>query len=261
MKNNQPKETEIIAILDKAIEQNGFELYFQPIYNVSKHKFTSAEALIRLKKTGFSSYDLEPDVFIPFAEKYGMITQIGRNIFNQFCTFLVKQKPWNYGIEYINMNLSPIQAIQPQFTMEYLQIMQNYKISPQYIIFEIASSSSQLQNQAILDNINNLRKHNVNFFLDSYGNISKNIISITKFPFYAVKIDKKMVWSLNSDAKTKTVLRETIAMIKDLGMDVVAEGIESHEQAIEMIKLGCNFLQGFYYSEPLPMLEFMEFIR
>ena len=190
-----------------------------------------------------------------------MITQIGRNIFNQFCTFLVKQKPWNYGIEYINMNLSPIQAIQPQFTMEYLQIMQNYKISPQYIIFEIASSSSQLQNQAILDNINNLRKHNVNFFLDSYGNISKNIISITKFPFYAVKIDKKMVWSLNSDAKTKTVLRETIAMIKDLGMDVVAEGIESHEQAIEMIKLGCNFLQGFYYSEPLPMLEFMEFIR
>jgi EAL domain-containing protein (putative c-di-GMP-specific phosphodiesterase class I) len=258
---NQLKETEIIDILDKAISENGFELYFQPIYNISKHKFTAAEALVRLKKTSYTSVDLEPDVFIPFAEKYGMITQIGRIIFNQFCNFLVKNKPWNYGIEYINVNLSPIQSIQPQFMQEYLQIMQNYKISPQYVNFEIINSSSPLQNQAILENMKNLRKHNINFFLDSYGKNSKNIISITQFPFYAVKIDKQMVWTLNSDEKSKIILRETISMIKDLGMDVVAEGIESHAQAIELIKMGCNFLQGFYYSEPLPMLEFMQFIR
>ena len=247
--------------MDKAISENGFELYFQPIYNISKHKFTSAEALVRLKKTNYTSIDLEPEVFIPFAEKYGMITQIGRIIFNQFCNFLVKNKPWNYGIEYINMNLSPIQAIQPQFMQEYLQIMQNYNISPQYVNFEIINSSSPLQNQAILENMKNLRKHNINFFLDSYGKNTKNIISITQFPFYAVKIDRQMVWSLNSDEKSKIILRETISMIKNFGMDVVAEGIESHEQAIELIKMGCNFLQGFYYSDPLPAQEFMKFIR
>ena len=266
-KNIQPiigntlKETEIIAILDKAIEENGFELYFQPIYNVSKHKFTSAEALVRLKKANYLSGDLEPEIFIPFAEKYGMISQIGRIIFNQFCNFLVKNKPWNYGIEYININLSPIQAIQPQFMQEYLQIMQNYKISPQYVNFEIINSSSPLQNQAILENMKALKKHNINFFLDSYGKSSKNIISIPQFPFYAVKIDRQMIWSLNSDEKSKIILRETISMIKNLGMDVVAEGIESHEQAIELIKMGCNFLQGFYYSDPLPVPDFMQFIR
>ena len=106
-----------------------------------------------------------------------------------------------------------------------------------------------------------LKKHNINFFLDSYGKSSKNIISITQFPFYAVKIDRQMIWSLNSDEKSKIILRETISMIKNLGMDVVAEGIESHEQAIELIKMGCNFLQGFYYSDPLPVPDFMQFIR
>ena len=70
-----------------------------------------------------------------------------------------------------------------------------------------------------------------------------------------------MIWSLNSDEKSKIILRETISMIKNLGMDVVAEGIESHEQAIELIKMGCNFLQGFYYSDPLPVPDFMQFIR
>jgi len=256
---SQLKESKIIEILDKAISENEFELYFQPIYSIAKHKFTAAEALVRIKNQDPNT--LGPEVFIPIAEKYGMITQIGRIIFTQFCSFLIKNKPWNYGMEYININLSQIQSIQPQYTVEYLQIMQNYKVPTQYVNFEIINPSSELQNQAILENINNMRKYHINFFLDSCGKMSQNIVNLTKFPFLAVKIDKQLVWSTLSNSKSKIILREFISMVKGLGMDVVAEGIETHEQAIEMIKAGANFLQGFYYSEPLPMMEFVQFIR
>ena len=253
------RENHIIELLDKAILQNGFEVYYQPIYNITKNKFCGAEALIRLKNSDIGV--ITPEEFIPIAEKNGMITRIGKIVLSEVCHFLSTYKIWQYGIEYVNVNLSSIQIMQDQFPNYYLKTLENFKLQPNYINFELIDSSSDSQNYSIRKNLDTLNESGVAFLLDAYGIGSSHIMNVSEFPFKAIKIDRKVVWSTLSDEKAKIILKETISMIKDLKISVVAEGVETHQQAIELIKMGCDYLQGFYYSDPLSTFEFLQFIK
>ena len=243
------REYIIVQILKQALSQNKFEVYYQPIYSVKDKKFTTAEALVRLNNSelGFVS----PEEFIPLAERNGLILLIGEFVFRSVCKFIIHNRIWEKGIEYIHVNLSVIQCMQEKMHEQLLSIMDYYGLEYKYIQLEVTETAAVASSDTLLKNMELLIEKNMNFALDDYGTGYSNTSSILKYPFRCIKLDKSIIWASMKNQKAKKLLLHTIAMFKDMGIELVAEGIETQEMADELIKMKCDYLQGFLYSKPI----------
>lgn len=253
------KEKEVEAFLVEAMEEDRVAVFFQPIYSTRKYRFVSAEALVRI-------YDAEgnmipPGDFIEVAEKTGLIVKLGEMVFEKVCRFIQKENPAQYGIDYIEVNLSVIQCGYEYLAESFIRIMKKYKISPKNINLEITETASLNEKRMLLMNMRQLREFGVTFSLDDFGTGRSNLNYIVDMPVDIVKFDKDMIQSYFRSDKAKYVMDAAMHMIQGLELHIVSEGIETEEQYATMEKLGISYIQGFYFSKPLPEGEFLEFIR
>lgn len=246
-------------LLQEAVDNNGFEMYYQPIYSVKERKVSSAEALIRLKNTehGFVS----PEEFIPIAEQNGMIMKIGEFAFRTVCEFIREYQPEQYGIEFIEVNLSVVQCMQEKLHRQLLDIMEEYGVSPEKINLEITETSEATRMDAFRANIFALTEEGVSFSLDDYGTGYSNIGFLYKFPFKIVKIDKSLLWGAFENEKAMITLESSIELAKNLNLQVVVEGVENEEHRKKLEELGCEYLQGYYFSKPVPKGDFIQYVK
>ena len=249
------REYFLIQVLKQALSQNQFEVYYQPIYSVKQKKFTTAEALIRLNNSelGFVS----PEEFIPLAERNGLILLIGEFVFRTVCKFIINNKIWEKGIEYIHVNLSVIQCMQEKMHENLLSIMDYYGLDYKYIQLEVTETTAIASSDTLMKNMKVLMEKNINFALDDYGMGYSNTSSILEYPFRTIKLDKSIVWSAMKNEKAYKLLNHTIAMFRDMGIELVAEGIETKEMADTLIKMKCDYLQGYLYSKPIKADDFL----
>lgn len=249
---------EIDRIIGKAIEENRFQMYYQPIYSVSKKRFTSAEALIRLfdEKYGFIS----PEVFITAAEKNGTILQIGEFVLDNVCCFVAECSRMGLPIEYIELNLSMKQCVQMDLKDKVLYYLKKYDLKPEQINLEITETAANTAQDIVEENIRALSEQGISFSLDDYGTGYSNLSRIIDLPFSIVKIDKSMTDKV-FDNKIHEILRYNIRLLKEIGMEVIVEGVETEEVLKQFEELGCDFIQGYYFSRPLPCQEFVEFMK
>jgi EAL domain-containing protein (putative c-di-GMP-specific phosphodiesterase class I)/GGDEF domain-containing protein len=252
------REYQLVHILKQSLSSNQFEVFYQPIYSVKKKKFTTAEALIRLtnEELGFVS----PDEFIPIAERNGLILLIGEFVFRSVCKFILNNKLWEKGIEYIHVNLSAIQCMQEKLHEQLLSIMDYYGLDYKYIELEVTETAAIASSDTLLKNMKQLMEKNMNFALDDYGMGYSNTSSILQYPFHTIKLDKSIVWSAVKNEKARKLLQHTIAMFRDMGIELVAEGVETSEMAVMLMKMKCDYLQGFLYSKPVKAKEFLELL-
>ena len=243
------REHKIIQIMRQALRNKTFEVYYQPIYSVEKERYTSAEALIRLRdeELGFIS----PEEFIPLAEKNGMILEIGEYVFREVCSFMSKKRVWEKGIEYIDVNLSVVQCMQEKLHEKLIKIMDEYKIEYRYINLEITETAAIMSSETLQSNMEKLMDKGIKFSLDDYGTGFSNTSNLVKYNFHTIKLDKSMVWSAMEDKKAMCALEYTIGMVKAMNMELVAEGVENKEQAEKLENMGCDFFQGYLYSRPI----------
>lgn len=253
------RKNDVLQILKKAVYDNGFEVYYQPIYSVEKARYTTAEALIRLKSSEIGY--IGPDEFIPLAEQNGLILQIGEFVFTDVCRFIMQEKLWEKGIEYIHVNLSVVQFMQDKLYDRLFQIMNNFGLDYRMINLEVTETAAIVSSEALKCNMEKLIEKNVNFALDDYGMGFSNTSCLINYPFHTIKIDKSMVWSSMQNDKAKKILEQTISMVKALNMEVVAEGVETQEQAQALKDMGCDFFQGFLYSKPIKAEKFVELLK
>lgn len=255
---NRKRENKITHILQRAIANEEFEIYYQPIYSVKDQCFNSAEALIRLHddELGFIS----PEDFIPLAEKNGMIFKIGEFVFRSVCKAISEKKPEQYGLEYIEVNLSVAQCMQENLHKTLLAIMDEYHVPYSFINLEITETAVTVSKETLRNNIEFLRKKGVTFSMDDYGTGYSNITNVITYPFHIVKMDKSIVWYAMENDRALSTLKHSINMIKSLNMDIVAEGVETKEQSQALQEMGCDYLQGYYYSKPIPLDAFITFI-
>lgn len=241
-----------------ALRNNEFRVYYQPIYSVEKQCYTSAEALIRLytEEYGFIS----PDEFIPVAEETGLMLEIGRYVYREVCRFMKEEKIWEKGIEYIDVNLSAVQCMQESLYEELLEIMNEFELPYTMINLEITETAAVLSSSTLKRNMENLMKHQISFSLDDYGTGFSNMDHLINYPFHTIKLDKTMLWTAMTNIKAMMALKHTIAMIKDMDMNIVAEGVETKEQVDLLTELKCDFFQGYYYSKAVPDKEFVELL-
>lgn len=249
---------EIDSIIRNAIAEKRFQIYYQPIYSIKEKKFLSAEALIRLQddKYGFIS----PELFITAAEQNGMILQIGDFVLDSVCCFLAKCEKIGLPIRYVELNLSMAQCIQKDLAEKLLYYQKKYHLKPEQINLEITETAANTAQDIVEENMLKLSEQGIYFSLDDYGTGYSNISRIMSLPFRIVKLDKSFADKVE-DQRMKIVLKNTIRMLKEIGMEIVVEGVETKEVLQQFTELKCDYIQGYYFSKPLPEQEFVEFIQ
>lgn len=247
---------EIERAIERALQKTNFEVYYQPIYGVKEKKIVAAEALLRMydDEMGFIS----PEEFIPIAEKNGKIIEIGHMVLESVCRFLQKEDITQYGLHYIEVNLSIIECMQDILPQEIGKILDKYGVSPQLLNLEITETALAQSKTILADNMHKINEMGVSFSLDDYGTGYSTITYMMTLPFKIVKIDKSILWSSFENERAMIALCASINMIKDMNMEIVVEGVESREMADRLIQLGTDYLQGYYFSKPLPEKQFIE---
>ena len=257
--NKKRREGQVLRAMKDALREERFEVFYQPIYSVKKERYTAAEALIRMPNTDIGF--IGPDEFIPIAERNGMILEIGEFVFRSVCEFMVKEKIWEKGIENIHVNLSVVQCMQEKLAQNFLDIMEGYELPCNRIHLEVTETAAVVSSECLSSNMNKLVENGVQFSLDDYGTGFSNATSLIQYPYNTIKIDKGVVWAAMENANAMKVLTHSVAMIKSLEMNIVAEGVETIEQANELSNMGCDYFQGYYYSKPVNSADFVDLLN
>lgn len=249
---------EIDRIIEQALANHKFMVYYQPIYSVKEQRFNSAEALLRLKddKYGFVS----PELFIPAAEKSGAIHKIGAYVLEEVCRFIASEEFKTLQVDYIEVNLSVSQCMQNNLANEILETLNKYQVSTDQINLEITETAASDSQKIMNRNLELLHQAGLSFSLDDFGTGYSNIKRIASLPLDIIKLDKTFT-KLEGNPKLQIVLQNTVNMIKAMNMKIVVEGIETEELVTYFSQLKCEYIQGYYYSKPIPKEEFVTFIR
>lgn len=242
-----------------ALEDRQFEVYYQPIYSTKTGRYVAAEALLRMKdnKHGFIS----PDVFIPIAERNGMIIDIGRFVLEEVCRMMSEEHLDQYGLKYVEVNLSVVECIQDDIAENISGMLKKYALDTSCINLEITETAADSFTQIVDSNLSELHKEGFEFSLDDFGTGYSSINRILALPLRIIKLDKTIVQPAFENEDAKTLLNCSVDMVKKLGLEIVAEGVETREQADEIIRLGCDYIQGYYFSKPVPRDAFLKIIK
>lgn len=252
-------DKKIDSIVKHALENGHMEVYFQPIYTPATGKFDSCEALLRLKdpQLGFIS----PAVFMPVAERNGTILAIDRYVLSKVCEMISTTRAREYGLEYAEVNLSIVDCIQTNLAENVLKTIGKYDVKPSEINLEITETSEEGINAVMEENVRKLMAAGIDFSMDDFGTGYSNLARIASMPVKMFKLDKSIIQSAFDSEVNYMVMYNMVKIIKALGKDIVAEGVETGEQARQIIKLGCDHIQGFFYSRPMPKDQFVDFLK
>ena len=249
---------DIDGILEDAINNRRFEVYYQPIYSVNEGCFRTAEALVRLYDDTYGF--IPPDLFIPAAERSGAILDIGRIVLEEVCSFIGSEEYRKLGLHYIEVNLSVIQCMEPGLVDQVLDTFNRYHIAANEVNLEITETAVSDKREVMDDNINRLFNEGICFSLDDFGTGYSNMHRIASLPLSIIKIDKTLVDD-SENITMQIVIENTVKMVKSLGMKIVVEGVETKTQLEHFEELRCDYIQGYYFSKPLPKDEFVSFIQ
>ena len=242
--------------VEEALRNKRYEVYYQPIWNTSEHSADHAEALIRIVREDGSL--MMPEEFIPVAENSGIIRELGFRVFEEVCRFISTGEPERHGIRMISVNVSAIQCMDLNLAEHFQEILTRYNVSAGMLNLEITET-------AVFNNLNQMRHvlkslKDLGFSLtmDDYGTGYSNFTYILELPFTMVKLDKSILGTGAGKEFADIILEQMITMLRKMNFATVTEGVETQEQKEHLETLGALYLQGFYFSRPLPEKEFLK---
>ena len=255
MNSNAQARMEMEDELVHAIERNELQLAFQPLVDITTNRIVGAEALLRWnnKKLG----NVRPDIFIPVAEDTGLIEPIGRWVLKHAC---LAKKQWidqGYSDISLAINISSKQLRHPGFLDFVEENIRQYNINPKLLDFEITETlllDNNVENNQVLYS---LRKAGINISLDDFGTGYSSLNYLKNFPFSIVKIDRSFVKDIPGKQDDAALCKAIIAMADSLGLNVIAEGVETKAQLEFLRDSGVSLVQGYYFSPPVPREDFL----
>lgn len=255
------RRTKVEMAILRAIRDKSFEVNYQPIYSVEEKRIVSLEALVRLQddELGYIS----PEEFVSIAERDGNIIYIGEQILEECCKFLARHILSNgsLGIRTIQLNISMVQCLRQNLSETIIPVLEKYHVPPSMIMLELTERIAISAPERMKRHMNELGKLGITFAMDDYGSGNSNCSYLIQFPFGEVKIDKEIVGAYFENDTAKVVLENEIRTMKQLGIPLIVEGIETKEQSEEMERLGVDYIQGYYYGKPMPEKECLRHIR
>lgn len=249
-------ESEVKKALSYALENDGVEVFLQPIVDAKTRQITGAEALARIRDRNGNL--ILPGLFIPIAERNGKINKLGEIVFNKICEFIKENDITKYGLSWINLNLSPVQFMRPDLGDRLLDFVNKMQVDPRFIHLEI-TEENMVDEQLLEKQIDALRTNGFSFVLDDYGKGYSNMSRLRSCPFVNIKLDMSIVWDYCK--APDEMVPNMVKTFSGMGFEITAEGIEDEKMADAMEHIGCNYLQGYLYSKPVPMDEFVKLLK
>ena len=258
METRQSERLWVENELRLAIEKDEFVLHFQPIVKAEDGMPAAVEALIRWNKPGIGM--VPPDRFIPVAEETGLILGIGAWVTRQACLTV---KHWaNEGVHIeMAINVSARQLSQPDFTLGIATILRETDIDPAQLKLEVTESFAMDNPERTIYVLHGLRGVGVKIAIDDFGTGFTSLSYLKLFPVDCLKIDRSFVKDILTDANDKMIASSIIALSHSLGLYVVAEGVETQEQHDWLSSQGCDQMQGYLFSRPLPTNEALNYLK
>ena len=249
----------IKAYVETAIEQDEFVVYLQPKFDIKTEKIKGSEALIRwnYKNKEF----LPPYRFIPFFEKDGSIAEIDDIVLKKVCEAMNRWKKEGKPLYPISVNLSRSRMYDERLIDKLVGIVDSYGVDHHLIDFELTESATYDNMEHMISVLQELRDRGFKISMDDFGTGYSSLSLLTQMPIDTLKIDKSFVDTIANDSERKEdiiVLQHIIGLAKELGFVCLAEGAESRPQIDRLRELGCEIIQGYYFSKPIPLTEYEE---
>lgn len=239
--------------LKEAVFNQNFMMNFQPQYYADTQKLRGMEALIRWRDNDGKM--ISPGVFIPIAEKNGTIVPIGTWVVEESIkTFVNWKKQYDCNV-ILSLNISPIQYMRDEFVDSIIGIIQKYDVDPKELELEITESVLIENFKDVIEKLQILRSYGIRISLDDFGTGYSSLSYIKGLPIDTLKIDKSFIDTIITDENTKIITESIIYMVKKLGLETIAEGVETWEQLRYLQDIGCDCIQGFLLGRPMPKEE------
>ncbi|HJV75601.1 MAG TPA: EAL domain-containing protein [Noviherbaspirillum sp.] len=258
MQARSARNLQLINAMHEALQQDQFEVYFQPHFSVNDGHIIGAEALLRWRHPHFG--EVSPTEFIPVAEDSGLILPIGEKVLR---SAVRRAKSWNReGLSplTIAVNLSVVQFRTPDLPSLVTRILEEEGFPPNRLELELTESAAMTTPQRAIDVMRDLHDRGILMSIDDFGTGYSSLSYIKKFKVHKLKIDQSFIRDIDTDPDDKAIVGAIIQMAKRLGLKTIAEGVESAAQLAYLREQGCDEVQGYYYSKPLSADQFSAFL-
>lgn len=258
MRQQVLKEQKIINAMEMAIQNKEFTLYLQPKYDIEQGTIIGAEALVRWisQENGFIS----PGDFIPVFENNGFVYEVDKFIWEESCRYLRKWLDEGREVHPISVNVSRIDLYDPKLVKHLVDLREKYQLPSQYLELEITESAYTEDPEQIITITRQLREAGFVILMDDFGTGYSSLNMLKDIQIDVLKLDMGFLKSSDYSAKGGNILTAILKMAESLKMQTIAEGVETKEQVEFLKSIGCKYVQGFYYSKPLPVGEFEKLI-
>ena len=258
MRQQVLKEQKIINSMERAIQNKEFALYLQPKYDIEHGTIVGAEALVRWisRDNGFIS----PGDFIPVFENNGFVYEVDKFIWEETCRYLRKWLDEGRKVHPISVNVSRIDLYDPKLVQLLVGLREKYHLPPEYVELEITESAYTEDPEQIITVTRQLRDAGFVILMDDFGTGYSSLNMLKDIQLDVLKLDMGFLNNSDYSAKGASILSAILKMAESLKMQTIAEGVETKEQVEFLKSIGCKYVQGFYYSRPLPVEEFEKLI-
>jgi len=253
------RRRELEKDLREALNRNQFYLVYQPQISYRDHRVVGVEALIRWQHPEHGL--VPPDLFIPLAEQNGTIIAIGEWVLDQACRQLREWHDQGFSDLRMAVNLSTVQLHHAELPRVVNNLLQMYRLPPRSLELEVTETGLMEDISTAAQHLLSLRRSGALIAIDDFGTGYSSLSYLKSLPLDKIKIDKSFVQDLLDDDDDATIVRAIIQLGKSLGMQVIAEGVETVEQEAYIISEGCHEGQGYHYSKPLPARELAAYLK
>ncbi len=256
MKEDLIWERHIEDDMENALENHEFQVYLQPKYSTKKEVLSAAEALVRWThpKLGFIS----PGKFIPLFEKNGFILKLDDYMLTEVSRLQARWMDEGKQLVPISVNVSRAHFAEENLADHICSIVDGFKVPHEFIELELTESAFFDDKEVLLTTVRKLKSFGFKVSMDDFGAGYSSLNSLKELPLDIIKLDAEFFRSVDDISRSNLIVGDTITLAKKLGMQIVAEGIETREQVDFLAKQDCDLIQGFYFSKPLPVNEFEE---
>lgn len=258
VENYQNRESKILSLVEKCIEEKEFDVWFQPVYDYCQNEFTSVEALLRLKNEKDKYYP--PFEVVHVAQKYNMAGTVGTLVLKKACQ-TIKQLEEKGIFTTVAVNLSVQEILDQDYDKKALAVIRKEGISPEKISMEITESLLLESFPAAIDTLNQLATAGVKIVMDDFGAVSGNLSYFSKIPFDGIKLSSWIVKWVQKGSEEFEFFKAFIRLMQARGIKVVAERVETEDDFKSMTLCGANLIQGYYFSKPLQESDLIAFLE
>ncbi len=246
--------------MNTALEQKNFIVFYQPKYDIANDRINGAEALVRWYNPEKDEY-MSPGVFMPLFEANRFVIKLDKYVYENVCIYISESVARGDAVYPVSVNVSRITASQSDFVKDYVEIKNKYNIADGFLTVEFTESFAYENYELLRETVEKLHQNGFKCSIDDFGTGYSSYNLLKEIPMDEIKLDQFFIRDGISGKRDDIILENVVKLGKSLNMIVTQEGVQTYDQLEKVKKIGCDIVQGYYYSKPLMLSDYLQFIE